>query len=119
MFARATAGQTPYPAATAPDSGWGGYELPAQVPYQPTLPPDPSAASTLDAGPIWQPSAPPTTDAWGQAVTLEGTAPMAAPIPVPGTVPADPGYSITSEPDLKQSLIPMGARNGFFQKAKF
>ena len=46
---------------------------------------------------------------------LDGMAPGVAPM----VVPTDPGYPVTSESDLKQSLIPPGARNGFFQKAKF
>ncbi len=42
-----------------------------------------------------------------------------APGVTPAVVPTNPDYPVTSEPDLKRSLIPPGARNGFFQKAAF
>jgi hypothetical protein len=110
--------QAPFPAAPAPEAAWGGYALPAQVPYQPSLdglpmipPPDPTS-------PLWQ-GYPPAVDENGQAIVLDGTEPFGPPVPLPSGVPEGSGYSITSEPDLKKSLIPMGARNGFFQKAKF
>jgi hypothetical protein len=42
-----------------------------------------------------------------------------APGVVPEVVPTDPGYPVTSEPDLKKSLTPPGARDGFFQRVDF
>ena len=100
------------------DAGWGGYTLPTQVPYQPTLPGEVVPQLPLDSNPIWQ-APPPTVDATGQAVMIDGTSPMGPPVQLPSNIPADSGYSITSEPDLKKSLIPLGSRNGFFQRAKF
>jgi hypothetical protein len=57
-------------------------------------------------------------DPTGQAVVLGGTTPVSPALTVPGEVP-DTGYSVTNEPDLKKSLIPLGSRDGFFQRAKF
>jgi hypothetical protein len=114
LLTGAAAAQTPYPASQAPATAWGGYALPAQVPYQPTLPGDCNEPTAVTPDPNWQ-SYPSSADAPNQAVMLDGMAPGMAPV----VVPTDPGYPLTSEPDLKQSLIPPGARNGFFQKAKF
>jgi hypothetical protein len=118
LFVGAVAAQTPYPATATPDAAWGGYTLPAQVPYQPTLTGEPLATGGESAMPIWQ-LYPPAVDATGQAVMLDGTAPFASPAPFSGGIPADSGYSVTTEPDLKKSLIPLGSRDGFFQRAKF
>lgn len=104
------AAQSPYPVTPTPESAWGGYTLPAQVPYQPTL----SGEPTAGGNPIWQ-TYPPAVDASGQAVTLDGTAPVAA----PAVVPPDPIDPASGEPSLRQSLTPADARNGFFQKARF
>ncbi len=114
LVAGAVAAQSPYPPPPAPNAAWGGYALPAQVPYQPTLSSDSLESAPVVANPNWQ-AYPPTTEAPNQAVMLDDMPPGVAPM----VVPTDPGYPITSEPDLKQSLIPPGARNGFFQKAKF
>jgi hypothetical protein len=109
--------QTQYPAAAPPPAtAWGGYAIPAQVPYQPTLPADSPAVVPDSASPVWQ-TYPPTVDPTGQSVILGGTAPMGPPIAVPGDQPADTGYSV-SEPDLKKSLVPLGSRDGFFQRIK-
>jgi hypothetical protein len=114
----ATATRAQYPATTGSDAGWGGYAVQAPVPYQPTLEGPPVVVMPQDGSAMWQ-SPPPVIDPNSQAVMLDGTAPIAAPVQIPGNVPADPGYSITQEPDLKKSLIPMGSRDGFFQKVKF
>jgi hypothetical protein len=108
--------QSPFPQAMPPEAAWGGYAVPAQVPYQPTLDGAPMMAPPVDGGGDWQGY---PVDPTGQPVILEGSEPFGPPMPLPGNVPAGTGYSITSEPDLKQSLIPAGSRNGFFQKAKF
>lgn len=107
-----------YPAAATPDGAWGGYALPAQIPYQPTMPCETAQPCPMDENPNWQ-AYQPMVDASGQAVMIEGTQPMAPPVALPSNMPADSGYSITNEPDLKKSLIPLGSRNGFFQRAKF
>jgi hypothetical protein len=117
LLAASVAAQSPYPAPAVPDASWGGYAVPAQVPYQPTLPADGTAFMGPPAGPVWQ-TYPPAVDASGQVI-LGGTAPMGPPIAVPNDQPADTGYSITGESDLKKSLIPMGSRDGFFQRIKF
>jgi hypothetical protein len=89
--------QSPYPMTAAPQPVYGGYSLPAQVPYQPTLPD------------VWQPY--PTTDG-STPVFIE-----------PGAVPTfpmqEPLYSGTPTASLRESLTPPDARDGFFQKAKF
>lgn len=113
--------QTQYqnlPAEPAGDAAWGGYALPAQVPYQPTLPGDSVPCEPNAANAAWQmyPAATdPPVDAPNQAVMLDNLAPGVTPM----AVPADGGYMGTGEPDLKQSLIPPGSRNGFFQKLRF
>src|SRR5262245_14678178 len=61
--------QSPYPTATTPDPGWGGYNVAQAVPYQPTL--------TAPAAPVVITSTPPP----GQAYTL------ANPIPLPSQPP--------------------------------
>jgi hypothetical protein len=126
----AARGQTP-PVATAPQSAWGGYELPAQVPYQPTL-----SGSAPAAGPVVTTyggsSAGPTAQ---YGATPPGQVPQQAWQPYPdmncpspgGSVPLQGGgfptqqpiYPPTPEPSLRESLTPPDARNGFFQKAKF
>ncbi len=128
--------QNSYPTTAAPSQAWGGYTVAQAVPYQPTL--------TPPAAPVVITPAPPA----GQAYTLANPVPLpsspgvpAAPIagpawqpyPDPGapaTVPAPaiaPGLSI-QEPiypptpqawDLRASLTPPDARDGFFQKARF
>ena len=113
--------QAQYPVVAPPNAAWGGYALPAQVPYQPTLSYDPNACNPCDpnvcappaTNQVWQ-TYPPTIDPTGQAVILDGTAPISPNIGIPG----DSGY-VGSESDLKKSLIPLGSRDGFFQRAKF
>src|SRR5215207_5203921 len=118
-YESAARAQSPYPGMMAPEgAAWGGYALPVQVPYQPTLDGTPVMGAPVAMGPEWQGYAP-MVDPSGQAVVIEGTAPFGPPVALPSNVPADSGYSITSEPDLKQSLIPAGSRNGFFQRATF
>jgi hypothetical protein len=117
LLAASVAAQSPYP-ATGADPSWGGYAIPAPIPYQPTLPADGTAYMAPPPSPAWQ-AYQPAIDANGQTVILDGTAPMGPPIVVPRDEPADSGYSITGEPDLKKSLIPMGSRDGFFQRIKF
>ena len=107
-----------YPAAMPPEAAWGGYALPTQVPYQPTLDCGPVMPAPGMAGPEWQ-GYPPAIDQNGQAIVLGGTEPFGPPVPLPSNIPADSGYSITSDSDLKRSLIPLGSRDGFFQRAKF
>lgn len=105
------------PMASAAESAWGGYAIPAQVPYQPTLPGECVQPTPMAMSPAWQAypacvAAP--ADAGNQAVMLDQMAPGVPPV----AVPVDPGYLGTGEPDLKQSLIPPGSRDGFFQKVK-
>ncbi len=50
----ATRAQTPYAAAPAAEPMWGGYALPAQVPYQPTLPVEPTESAQALVDPTWQ-----------------------------------------------------------------
>jgi len=100
----AATAQTPYP-STAPQPAWGGHVLPAQVPYQPTLP---SESQTP-----WQPY--PATDAAYPVVA----APPAATTAAPPIVVQEPIYPPTPEPSLRESLTPPDARDGFFQKARF
>lgn len=115
-----------WPGGAAPQANpWGGYALPEQVPYQPMLNSEPALAIPQGAVPVWAEYPPggqacQDVDAPNQAVLLDNLAPGVAPV----VVPMDPGYpgypgSPAAEPDLKASLIPPGARNGFFQKAKF
>lgn len=111
--------QTPAttPMSSAAESTWGGYALPPQVPYQPTLPGECVQPMPMVMGPTWQ-AYPPgmelPVDGGNQAVMLDQMAPGVPPV----AVPVDPGCVGTGEPDLRQSLIPPGSRNGFFQKIK-
>lgn len=105
------------PMGSAAESAWGGYALPAQVPYQPTLPGECVQPAPMVMNPAWQAyptGTPMPADGGNQAVMLDQMTPGVPPV----AVPVDPGYLGTGEPDLKQSLIPPGSRNGFFQKIK-
>ncbi len=105
--------QMPPPAPASPP-GWGGYALPAQVPYQPTL-----SAETASAEPV-------ITYDWPQAAAVPGAYPETS-YPPPGAVQFPSGglptqapiYPPAPEPSLRESLTPPDARNSFFQKAKF
>jgi hypothetical protein len=121
---RIAAAQQPYPVAQQSPpvmqptpSPWGGYALPAQVPYQPVLEngQPPAGAGAVQA---WQPypttTAPPMTGVPDNAVILDGPMPPAAHELAPD-VPLYPG---TTEPSLRESLTPADARNGFFQKVR-
>jgi hypothetical protein len=131
VISRICAAQTPYPVAPATpmvQPSWGGYALPTQVPYQPTLDGAAVAAGTYDPNQTWQgypgqsvavpigsqpvetgPMVPP-----GDAVYLDGAPPGVAHELPPGT----PLYPGTTEPSLRESLTPPDARNGFFQKVR-
>ena len=123
LLTSVAAAQTPYP-ATPPTPSYGGYSLPAQVPYQPTLDGAPPAMAPAEANPAWQAypntgmpapfEAPPNANPPG-AIYLDG----AAPPPPSELAPGVPLYPGTTEPSLRDSLIPPGARNGFFQKVEF
>src|SRR5437899_11298341 len=115
--------QTPYPASAPPSSAWGGYTLAPQVPYQPTLD-APAVFGPPDANQPWQGypapavqapigSAPPGTQP--DAVYLDGPTPPQAHELAPD-IPLYPGKT---EPTLRESLTPPGARNGFFQEVIF
>ncbi|MEX2307582.1 MAG: hypothetical protein WD738_08325 [Pirellulales bacterium] len=110
--------QAPY-SAGAPQPAWGGHALPAQVPYQPTLPGDsPSQSPVITYE--WPPSETSAEQVWqpypaAQEPFSVGGVPVAA----PGFAMQEPIYPPTPEPSLRESLIPPDARNGFFQKAKF
>jgi hypothetical protein len=97
IAAGATNAQSPYPTTAAQPPMFGGYAVPAQVPYQPTLP-----------------------DAWQSYPAADGSFPAGG---VEYSTPAfpiqEPIYPGTAEPNLRESLTPPDARNGFFQKAKF
>jgi hypothetical protein len=124
VFASSTCvAQGPYSVTPAPPAPWGGYNLPAQVPYQPTLEGD-SSGGPAYPNPTWQPypvaPAPPAVAPDGtplsgmptDAVYVDGVAPPQDHELAPG-VPLYPG---TNEPSLRESLTPPDARNGFFQK---
>jgi hypothetical protein len=119
LGARAVVAQDAYaPMSTTPV--WGGYTLPAQVPYQPTLDgaPPPGGAVWADPNQPWQ----------AYPVAPEGLPPGASPdaLYVDGMPPAEarelapdiPLYPGSTEPSLRESLIPPDARNGFFQKLR-
>jgi hypothetical protein len=89
--------QSPYPATPIPQPDWGGYSMPAQVPYQPTLPGE------------FQPY--PTTDGVTPVFIDPGAQP---PMPL-----QEPLYPVNPTPTLRESLTPPDARSGFFQKARF
>lgn len=120
---RFCAAQSPYAAAPTAPPTWGGYALPTQVPYQPTLDGAPVAAGQMDPNQAWQ--AYPATPAGAPVVAP----PMAAPPDAvyldggpPGVThelpPGEPLYPGTTEPSLRESLTPPDARNGFFQKVR-
>jgi hypothetical protein len=92
VCAQSTSAQTPI--IMEPQPNWGGYALPAQVPYQPMM----------DGGVVY-----PSTDS---QVYID---PNGVQIPPP----EDPIYDGASPNSLRESLTPPDARNGFFQKAKF
>jgi hypothetical protein len=98
MFAAARA--QPYPTTPMPPPDWGGYAIPSQVPYQPTMP------SELQPYPMTDGVAPVFIDPGATG------ADFMPPTPEP-LYPADP------TPTLRESLTPPDARSGFFQKAKF
>ena len=79
LMGRACVAQPPYAANQPAPAPWGGYALPAQVPYQPTLECQPGGAPPADANQVWQGY--PTTGvaapaaAPAGAVYLDGAAP--------------------------------------------
>jgi len=135
--------QSPYPTTPAPPQAWGGHAVAQAVPYQPTLGnvpavPDKTIATGAQPPPVVITPAPPA----GQAYTLAAPVPLPSPppiapnagplwqpypgagapvpTPVPGYPIQEPIYPATPEAwDLRASLIPPDARDGFFQKAKF
>jgi hypothetical protein len=92
-----------YPVTVAPQPVYGGYEMPAQVPYQPTMPGEyPTYPMTDAAAPVFiDPGAPPD-------VLMQ-----------PAPAMTEPLYPAQQPKTLRESLTPPDARNGFFQKAKF
>jgi hypothetical protein len=129
--------QSPYASTPAATQAWGGYAVAQQVPYQPMLGPAPNAAGAQPS-PIFTTAAPPPGTPYTLAAPValpseQPTAPTLTPAwqpypgagaPVPASPPGyplqEPVYPATPEAwDLKASLIPPDARNGFFQKAKF
>src|SRR5687767_3923304 len=104
LLCRAATAQTPYPTTSAPPPVWGGYTLPAQVPYQPTLSSGPAVANgqvvyglPLGGNPapiVGQPHAA------GQAYTL------AAPVPLPPQ-PGVPNVGQTWQP-YPDGTVPPG-----------
>lgn len=125
------AAPTGSPMAVQPS--WGGYSMPEQIPYQPTIDCPPVAAYPIDPNQTWQPypnsayspqavtvpigPQPPGTvqmSPSGEAVYLDGAPPGVAHELSPG----EQLYSGTNEPSLRDSLMPIDARNGFFQKLK-
>lgn len=84
---------TPMP----PPPQYGGFAMPAQVPYQPMLPGEMPYPVTTSVSPVYiDPGAMP-----------------------PGLPLQDQFYPGDATPTLRESLTPPDARNGFFQKAKF
>src|SRR4051812_21090661 len=128
VMGRVCAAQMPYSAPPATPPTWGGYELQAQVPYQPTLDGAPAASVPMDPNQAWQ-AYPGSPGGVPNAAPLPGAPPMNGP---PGTVyldgaapgenhelpPGEPLYPGTTEPSLRESLTPPDARNGFFQKVR-
>jgi hypothetical protein len=120
------------PSAMPPaQAAWGGYAVPAQIPYQPTMP----VESPVE-GPVvtyaWPPHAeggvPPAAlplevqadTAWQPYPQQNVFVPPGMAAPGAAAYPLqEPLYPATPEPSLRQSLTPPDARNGFFQKAKF
>jgi hypothetical protein len=128
VMSRICAAQSPYAAAPAAQPTWGGYALPTQVPYQPTM--DGAAAATVSTDPnqAWQPYPPAPEAAPVVAAPIgappPGTQPDAlyldgAPLVPHELAPGVPLYPGTNEPSLRESLIPPGSRNGFFQGVGF
>jgi hypothetical protein len=119
LLTRTLAAQAVMPASPPADHPWGGYALPAQVPYQPTLQNDPTMVGPGDPNQVWQeyPASPaaPTIGNQPDAVYLDRPVPPEAHELAPGA----PLYPGTAEPDLRASLTPPGARNGFFQRVDF
>jgi hypothetical protein len=127
VIARLCAAQSPYAAPAAAPPTWGGYALPSQVPYQPTLEGPPVAAGPMESSQAWQ--AYPNAPAGAPVFAAPGTVPMGAPPDAvyldgapPGVTrelpPGEPLYPGTTEPSLRQSLTPPDARDGFFQKVR-
>jgi hypothetical protein len=83
-----------------PQPDWGGYAMPAEVPYQPTLPGEPPPYPTTSG------VAPVFIDPYEVPFT-------------PMTPTQEPLYPADPTPTLRESLTPPDARDGFFQKAKF
>src|SRR2546423_9523850 len=77
MIGRTCAAQLASAAGQPAPSAWGGYALPAEVPYQPTLDVG-QAAPSAGANPVWQtyPGAP---NAGPPAANPDGTFPMGGP----------------------------------------
>lgn len=121
LSAQTAAAQTPYPVTATPpaQAPWGGYEVPAQVPYQPTLGGDPSAPALPDPNQLWQtypaPGAPVSPGSPAAPVYLDGAAPPETHELAPGA----PLYPGSNEPSLRESLTPIDARDGFFQHVNF
>src|SRR4051794_17377023 len=130
LIARICGAQSQYavaPAPPAPQPTWGGYAMPTQVPYQPTLEGAPVVMSPADPNQVWQayPGQAPAMPMGQQPI---GTAPMSPPDAVyldgapPGVThempPGEPLYPGSTEPSLRESLTPIDARNGFFQKIR-
>ncbi len=84
-----------HPVIAEPQPSWGGYALPSQVPYQPTLPDGSVPYPATDSQIFIDPSG----------------------VQIPPT--EDPIYDGAPPRTLRESLTPSDARNGFFQKAKF
>lgn len=107
--------QTPVTEPPAPQEVvWGGCSTPTSVRDQPTMPADAVAPPPAMTGATWQPYPNPDSGSTAKGV-LDNVAPDAN----SSAVPTDTVGPATSEPDLKQSLIPPGARDGFFQKLDF
>ena len=122
-LAAGTAGaQPPYPTTAVPATAWGGQAVPAQVPYQPTLPGEPVVTYGLPPGGTAAAIA--GQPAQGNVYTLSG--PVALP-PEPGAVqfgsqaiaPQEPFFPDAPSSGLRPLPRPADVRDGVFQKAKF
>jgi hypothetical protein len=128
LIGRVCAAQSPYAAAPTAQPTWGGYALPSQVPYQPSLEGPPAAAGPADPNQVWQayPGQPGGEPISAPSVGMQpmGTSPDT--VYLDGGPPGEdhelpPGeqlYPGTNEPSLRESLTPPDARNGFFQKVR-
>jgi hypothetical protein len=129
FVASVASAQSPYPTtAASPQSPWGGYVVPQQVPYQPTLgtAPGSPAGEPASAGGSTAPviivpeqCAPPGTAAYPAYPCTDAACPGTAGMPWPDGCPPGAVYCETVPQVQTDSALPPGTRNGVFQKINF